>query len=89
MSEARTGVHLPTEGYDYGFYVKVYPIYNEAHEGATLYTYEYCGWQAIAGEYKLPVLGNVEFDSWNISSENYYFLDEQEIIDVMINNGDN
>ena len=57
-----TETTLPS--YDYGVYIQVYPIYDEAHEGATYESYEYCGWQAVEGEYTLPDLGYNAFIEW-------------------------
>ena len=54
--------NYPKGGSDYGAYVRVYPIYDEAHEGATYESYEYCKWQAVDGDYTLPELG--EYDNF-------------------------
>ncbi|MBR3236765.1 BspA family leucine-rich repeat surface protein [Candidatus Saccharibacteria bacterium] len=74
----------PTKDY-YGYHAKVTPIYNNEHSGATYGSYEICGWQTIEGEFKLPILDNIELDNWYISSIDEYFHRESEIISALQN----
>ena len=48
----------PESGFDYGFYVRVYPIYNTEHQGSTYGGYEDCSLKAVSGTYK-------ETTTWN------------------------
>ena len=47
---------IPEEDYDYGFYARLYPIYDEEHEGT--YTMQNCSFGRKSGEYKVPIVNN-------------------------------
>ncbi|MBR6505361.1 InlB B-repeat-containing protein, partial [Candidatus Saccharibacteria bacterium] len=58
----------PVEGYDYGFYAKLYPVYDEETEDTV--AERICSFAIKSGEYKLPV----DFpDSWY---KWYYVVDD-------------
>ena len=72
------------DGYDDGFYAKIYPIYEEEKDGTT--PVEECKTRRKSGEYKEPVSWQ---GKWRLQvSENsfLYFRDEQEAMDSMIQN---
>lgn len=60
----------PIEDYDYGFYMQVYPIYNEPHQGATYGVIgQSCGWQAVSGTYAETT---DQFEYWYNNEGQYY-----------------
>lgn len=74
--------------HNYGYYTKIYPIYNDEREGTEYeMTGSLCRWQAIQGEYKEPILENgIERDSWHGSlSElgSFDFKDEEELLAIL------
>ena len=72
---------------DYGYYARIYPVYEEERENTTYESIgEYCGWQIIDGEYKLPVLGGIEFNLWNIPGTTQSFGSLSELL-ALLNSG--
>ena len=73
------GIDPPIENYDYGFYAKVYPIYDEDVEGST--PIQVCSLDQKTGAYKEPV----DFhDAWYVSTEigdyrdGYYWFNDYD-----------
>ena len=58
----------PVEGYDYGLYIQVYPVYDEPTEGATygLIEENVCSFRAVSGAY-------AETIPWN----GYWYMEEE------------
>lgn len=66
---------IPESGYNYGFYVKVYPIYNTEQPNTTAEEYEVCSFGVVSGTYK-------ETTTWNgywYTDWGDVFADESEV----------
>ncbi len=69
--------------HNYGFYTKVYPIYDEEKEGTTYQNNgDMCSWYVRDGQYKeLINAHNAEFDSWE--SDDFHVDDWNYIIEQL------
>ena len=81
---ANFGGSAPSEGYDYGFYARVYPIYTTEQEG-TEASDEFASLITNTGTYATTTDW---YGSWyaDIDNTHYDFLDETEVKDFLENN---
>ncbi|MBR6505593.1 hypothetical protein IKT18_02015 [Candidatus Saccharibacteria bacterium] len=86
----------PVDGYDYGFYARLYPIYDEEHEGTI--PVQDCSFAIKAGSYK-RVMAQEDYNGWwylyveidgDYYGERWYFnpIDDTEIMDYIKGNID-
>ena len=73
---------VPPTGQDYGFYAKIYPIYDEPTSGATYGAVETVCQTSTIGTYAEPVW----YDYWytEINGDEYTFQNNNEVTDFML-----